>query len=188
MLSHLCRWRILLLALAVLAAARTENRVVAAGKTAEPVPADHAHQMAEGLALFTQHVRPVLIKRCLKCHGGEAEVQSGFNLSTREGLLAGGTNGKAIVPGKSQVSRLYRMITHAEEPNMPQDAPKLADADIAHIAAWIDRGAPYDDALVAPAKRAPVWTEKTVDPKFRQFWSFQPLKVRPAPDAAKSSP
>ena len=152
------------------------------------MPADHARQMAEGLAIFTQHVRPVLIKRCLKCHGGEAEVQSGFNLSTREGLLAGGTNGKAIVPGKSQLSRLYRLITHAEEPNMPQDAPKLADAEIAHIAAWIDRGMPYDDALVAPAKRAPVWTEKTVDPKFRQFWSFQPLKVRSAPDAAKSFP
>jgi mono/diheme cytochrome c family protein len=188
MLRHLCRWRILLLALAVVAAALSENRVVAAGRTAEPVPADHARQMAEGLAIFTQHVRPVLIKRCLKCHGGEAEIQSGFNLATREGLLAGGTNGKAIVPGKSPVSRLYRMITHAEEPNMPQDAPKLADAEIAHIAEWIDRGAPYDDGLVAPAKRAPVWTEKTVDPKARKFWSFQPLKVRPAPDAAKSSP
>ena len=152
------------------------------------VPADHARQMAEGLAIFTQHVRPVLVKRCLKCHGGEAEIQSGFNLATREGLLAGGTNGKAIVLGKSHESRLYRLIAHAEEPNMPQDAPKLSDAEIAHVAEWIDRGAPYDESLLPPAKRAPSGPSGRSMPKVRRFWAFQPLKVRPAPDAAKSAP
>src|SRR5579872_2934531 len=82
------------------------------------VSTDHAREMADGLAIFSRHVRPLLIARCLKCHGGEAEVQSGFNLATREGLLAGGTNGKAIVLGKSRESRLYRLITRAEEPYM----------------------------------------------------------------------
>ncbi|HUE15818.1 MAG TPA: PSD1 and planctomycete cytochrome C domain-containing protein [Planctomycetaceae bacterium] len=181
MLSYTCRRRVFVFVLALFAAARPENRLAAASKSAAAVPADHARQMAEGLAIFTQHVRPVLIKRCLKCHGGEAEAQSGFNLATREGLLAGGLNGKAVVLGKSQASRLYRLIAHAEEPNMPQDAPKLSAAEIAHVADWIDRGAPYDESLLPPVKREPVWTERTVDAKFRRFWAFQPLKVGAAP-------
>jgi mono/diheme cytochrome c family protein len=145
------------------------------------VSADHPRQMSEGLAIFTRHVRPVLIARCLKCHGGEAEVQSAFNLATRDGLLAGGTNGKAIVPGNSRKSRLYRLITHAEEPHMPQDEAKLSDAQIEQIAAWIDHGAPYDEGLIPTAKPAPSWTERTVDPKARNFWSFQPLVIAKPP-------
>jgi cytochrome c553 len=164
------------LVLALVAAAHLQSRLAAGGTRTDSVPADHARQMAEGLTIFTQHVRPMFVRRCLKCHGGETEIQSGFNLTTREGLLAGGQNGKAIVVGKSRESRLYRFITHAEEPHMPQDAPKLSDTEIADVAAWIDRGAPYDESLIPPARRAPVWTERTVDAKARRFWSFQPLK------------
>ena len=140
--------------------------------------------MADGLAIFTQHVRPLLIKRCLKCHGGEAEVQSAFNLATREGLLAGGTSGKAIVPGKAAESRLYRLIRHAEEPYMPQDAPKLSDAEIASIGEWIDRGAPYDESLLPSSRSATNWTGRTVNAKSRQFWAFQPLRLHKPPQLA----
>ncbi len=151
------------------------------------VSADHPKQMAEGLAIFTRHVRPIFVRKCLKCHGGEAEIQSGFNLATREGLLKGGMNGKAVIPGNSRSSRLYRLITHAEEPYMPQDAPKLSDAEIGQIASWIDHGAQYDDGLIAGAKPEPSWTERMVDPKLRKFWSFQPLAVIPPPAAAARS-
>jgi Protein of unknown function (DUF1549)/Protein of unknown function (DUF1553)/Planctomycete cytochrome C len=144
--------------------------------------------MAEGLAIFPRHVRPVLVRRCLKCHGGEAEVQSGLNLATREGLLKGGVNGKAITPGNSRGSRLYRLIAHAEEPYMPQDAPQLSDVEIGQIASWIDHGAPYDDGLIPSVKPEQPWTERAVDPKARKFWSFQPLKVSPPPaEAARTA-
>src|SRR5262249_10506746 len=141
------------------------------------VSADHPQQMAAGLAIFQRHVRPLLVTRCLKCHGGETEVQSGFNLATREGLLAGGTNVKAIIPGNSRGSRLYRLITDAEEPYMPQDAAKLSDAEIAQIAAWIDHGAPYDEGLLPAAKPTDSWTDRKVDAKARAFWSFEPLAI-----------
>jgi len=151
------------------------------------VSADHPRQMAEGLAVFTRRVRPLLVARCLKCHGGEAEVQSGFNLATREGLLAGGTNGKAITLGNSRGSRLVRLISHVEEPHMPQDGAKLPAAEIEQIAAWIDHGAPYDEGLIPTAKPAPSWTERTIDAKARDFWSFQPLAIsRPPEDATHS--
>ena len=116
--------------------------------------------------------------------GARRKSSRAFNLATREGLLAGGTNGKAIVPGNSRKSRLYRLITHAEEPHMPQDAAKLSDAQIAQIAAWIDHGAPYDEGLLPTAKPAPSWTERSVDPKARNFWSFQPLVIAKPPAVA----
>lgn len=183
----LCNRQIVILAAALLVALVGQHGVTAAKKARVTVSTDHAREMAEGLALFTKHVRPLLISRCLKCHGGEAEIQSGFNLATREGLLAGGTNGKAIVLGKARESRLYRLITRAEEPYMPQDAAKLSDAEIANVAAWIDRGAPYDESLIAPTKAAPLWTARTIDPKARTFWSFQPLKHHAAPLVADGS-
>jgi len=184
----LCNRQIVILAAALSIALVGQRDITAAEKARVTVSADHSREMAQGLALFTKHVRPLLISRCLKCHGGEAEIQSGFNLATREGLLAGGTNGKAIVLGKARESRLYRLITRAEEPYMPQDAARLSDAEIANVAAWIDRGAPYDESLIAPTKAVPLWTARMVDPKARTFWSFQPLKRHAAPavgDAAR---
>jgi mono/diheme cytochrome c family protein len=184
MLNSQCGRQCFFLALGLLLASGLESRLLAEAKNAVAVPPDHARRMADGLVIFTQHVRPLLVKRCLKCHGGETEVQSAFNLATRDGLLAGGTSGKAIVPGKAAESRLYRLIRHAEEPYMPQDAPKLSDAEIAYIAEWIDRGAPYDESLLASQRPAPNWTERTVDAKARRFWAFQPLKHHNVPRLA----
>src|SRR5438105_3516121 len=107
-----------------------------------PVDSDHAAKMAKGLDLFKKHVRPVLVQRCVRCHGGK-EVESQFDLTEREGLLRGGKAGPAILVGKSKESLLYQLITHAREPHMPFESKKLPDDTIASIAAWIDNGAPY---------------------------------------------
>ena len=37
------------------------------------VPADHAQEMEQGLALFKAKVRPALVQHCLDCHGGKAK-------------------------------------------------------------------------------------------------------------------
>src|SRR5262245_15747844 len=74
------------------------------------VPADHAEKMARGRELFTKHVRPLLLDRCVKCHGGEKKRGS-LDMVTREGLLHGGDNGPAVVPGKSKESRLFKLAS-----------------------------------------------------------------------------
>src|SRR3954462_6476409 len=71
----------------------------------------HAEKMQEGLALFKAQVRAVLIDKCVECHGG-GEVESGFDLATRKGLLRGGAHGPAVVAGKSADSNVVRFITH----------------------------------------------------------------------------
>jgi len=153
---------------------------VAQTKTPE-VSKDHAAQMAKGLQLFKTHVRTVLTKKCLRCHGGK-EIESDFSLADREDLLKGGAKGSAVVPGKSRESLLYKLISHAEKPHMPHKANKLPADAIAHIAAWIDLGAPYDKPLIANKVKAPSWTDRVVAEGARHFWSFEPLK-RSAPPA-----
>src|SRR5436189_2504792 len=104
---------------------------------AEPVTPDHAEKMARGQDLFRKQLRPLLLERCVKCHGGE-KVRSGFDLTSRETLLKGGDNGTVIVPGKSKESRLWKLVSHLDDPHMPPKEGKLSAAQIGFLAAWID--------------------------------------------------
>ncbi len=88
--------------------------------------------MAKGLALFKQHVKPILVRSCLRCHGGK-KIESDFDLSDRDGLLKGGQIGAVVVPGKSQDSRSSSSSAHQREPHMPKVGAKLSDAAIAQI-------------------------------------------------------
>ena len=143
---------------------------------AAPLPADHAERMTRGLVTFTQHIRPVLVKSCLGCHGGE-KTKGGLDLATREDLLKGGTEGAAIVPFSAKDSRLLKLVRHAEEPHMPSKADKLSPEVITRLAAWIDDGAPYDSPLLA----GKVAKDKSkVTDEDRKWWAFQPL-ARPTP-------
>lgn len=134
----------------------------------EKLDPEHAKKAAESLALFKEHVKPILVKHCLDCHGGKA-LKADFDLSTREKLLASGA-----VEKTAEASHLVQLITHAEEPHMPFKAPKLAAEQIAHIKTWIDLGFVYDAPLVNPKE---LTKEREVTDNDRQFWAFQPLGV-----------
>ena len=82
--------------------------VTAAPKISEK----HAADMAKGLAVFKSDVRSVLKQNCVKCHGGD-KPRGELELTTRKSLLKGGEDGPAVVPGNSQNSLLYQLITHA---------------------------------------------------------------------------
>ena len=125
-----------------------------------------------GLELFDAEVSGLLKQHCVKCHGGDKTLAE-LDLTSREALIKGGADGPAIVPGDSRASLLYKLITHGDEPNMPDEADKLPDEAIAKIAAWIDAGAPYsknlDDESAAPVGKRVITDED------RGFWSFRPL-------------
>jgi mono/diheme cytochrome c family protein len=140
----------------------------------------HAEKMQEGLSLFKSQVRQVLIDQCVECHGG-TEVESGFDLATRKGLLRGGSHGKSVVAGKAEDSNLVRFIRHQEKPHMPDGGEKLPGEQIAAIARWIDLGAPYDRPLVENPRDPDAWTATVVPAKAREFWTFQPLQGQEPP-------
>jgi len=144
----------------------------------------HAEKMAAGRKLFRDQVRGILVKNCVRCHGGE-ETQSAFDLTTREGLLKGGEyEVPGVEPGNADDSWLYQLVTHVEEPKMPEEASKLRPEQLAHLRAWIELGAPYDGPLVEKAASAVAWTEREVTAEDRQYWAFQPLRDAKPPDLA----
>lgn len=150
--------------------------------TAADFAVDHPREMAAGTALFKKSVRSILIDNCVSCHGDGA-TEGEFDLVDRESLLKGGESGPAVVPGKPEKSRLVKLIMHAEEPAMPQDASKLTGDEIDAIREWIKLGAPFDAPLI---ERTAVtdWTQTKIDPSQREFWAFQPLSVVSPPDVA----
>ena len=130
--------------------------------------------MAAGLLLYKQQVRQLLTDNCVSCHGGDA-TEGNFSVASRALLLRGGDSGPAVLPGKATSSLLMRLVEHADEPAMPQDASKLPDADIAALRRWIELGAAYDGPLIDTAAPAELWTNRTVPESAREFWSMQPL-------------
>jgi len=149
------------------------------GGTAE-VSQDHVAQVKRAQALFKEHVRPLLVKHCLDCHGGK-QTKADFDMSSQKLLLASGAIEKTAAD-----SRLYQLITHQEEPHMPFKAAKLADAQIEHIRQWIELGAAYDKPLLEKSAIEAAPKMKVTD-EDRKFWSFEPLAKVAAPDVKDKS-
>ena len=129
---------------------------------------------AEEDAFFEKQVRPLLVKRCYKCHSG-VKTNGGLSLDNRAGWQQGGDNGPAIVPGKPTASLLIKAINY-ESPKMPPPnaGGKLIAAEIAVLTEWVKQGAidPRDDVVRhggMTAKAAKAW------------WAFQPLPASKTP-------
>src|SRR3984957_3638669 len=84
---------------------------------------------------FKSEVQPVLEKNCTKCHG-ETQKMAGLDLSTFAGLMAGGSSGPVIAPGKPDRSLLWKMI---ESDKMPMGGT-LGPAQKQLIRTYIEQG------------------------------------------------
>src|SRR5947209_13949810 len=94
-------------------------------------------QKKEDAVTYKDHVLPVLRKHCLNCHNAD-KATSDLNVSTYQALMAGGASGEAVKPGSPDGSLLYKLAAHQAEPKMPPKAPKIPDADLAVMKAWIE--------------------------------------------------
>ncbi len=138
------------------------------------IPPDHAQRMERGIEMFQHQIRPLLTEHCVKCHGG-GKTKGDFDLTTREGLLRGGAEGPAVQLYDGPASRLFQLVSHAQEPHMPPKADRLPEAALRQIAAWIDHGAPYDQPLVE-GKSTEQKDRGAITDRDRQWWAFQPLQ------------
>ena len=103
----------------------------------------------------------LLQSACGSCHAG-AVAMSGLRLDSREALLKGGQRGPALKPGDAASSLLIQAVQHAGKLSMPP-GKKLPEKDIAALTEWVNKGAPWSEAVSA---ERPKW------------WAFQP-PVRP---------
>ncbi len=118
--------------------------------------------------LFESKVRPLLIDRCLKCHG-PGKQEGGLRLDSRLGWMKGGDNGPAIVPGNADESLLLLAVRHTDpDLKMPPDG-MLNDVEIAALEQWIKEGA-------TDPREAPEASPKHVVSDPKTFWSFQPIR------------
>lgn len=63
---------------------------------------------------FETKIRPVLVEKCIQCHGPTKQT-SGLRLDSRSAMLSGGDSGPALVPGKMAESLLYQAASHVGE-------------------------------------------------------------------------
>ena len=73
---------------------------------------------------FTDHVLPIFRQHCLKCHNAN-DAEAGLAIDSYAGLMEGGGSGEAVSAGDAAGSRLYQVMTHAEEPFMPPNQEPL---------------------------------------------------------------
>jgi len=96
--------------------------------------------------LYERDIKPILDKSCLKCHSG-ARPKGRYDMTTRETVLKGGREGKAILPEKSAESPMVHyvadLVPEYEMPPLDQreDFPALTRDQVALLRAWIDQGA-----------------------------------------------
>lgn len=111
---------------------------------------------------YQEDIAPIFSAQCNACHNNDKK-KGGLVLDGYSALMQGGASGAVIEPGDPGNSRLYLLVAHEEEPSMPPSAPKLPDALIEAIRAWIEAGAPESSGSVVAVKAKPK-LDFTLDP------------------------
>jgi len=88
---------------------------------------------------FAKDVQPVLLAKCLKCHGGD-DPKGNLDLRSKAGMLAGGDSGPALDVKDAAKSLLLARISAGEMP--PKESPALTAEELALLKAWIEAGCP----------------------------------------------
>jgi len=167
-----------------LCAAAAVHTTAADGPKASDPPAFTAEQVA----FYEKEVRPLLATHCLKCHGAEAKVKGGLNLTTRKAALDGGDTGPAFDPKDALASHLVKAVEYKDEAMRMPPKGKLTDAEIAVFAKWVKAGLPYPaDKLGAATTQAPPKPKGgVVTEEAKRYWAYQPVK-RPAVPEVKDA-
>jgi Protein of unknown function (DUF1553)/Protein of unknown function (DUF1549)/Planctomycete cytochrome C len=123
----------------------------------------------DGIDLFESKIRPILVKRCEKCHG-EKKQEGGLRLDQKAGWARGGDQGPAIVPGKPHESLLVKAVSYADEALQMPPGGKLPEREVEALLDWVKRGA------ADPRDAGPVKLGGMTLSDAKNFWSLQPVK------------
>ena len=142
----------------------------------EPKPA--------GSGAVTQHdVYPILLRRCVVCHGRDVR-ENGLDLRTRASMFKGGKSGPAFVPSHPEKSLILAKIHSGAMPPLRRvieaSIKPIEPAEIEVLTRWIALGAPEMEIAPDVATTEP---DPLVSAKDRDFWSFKPPRpvTPPAP-------
>lgn len=157
---------------------------VSSGRAGEPT-ADAATAKTDAAAIefFEKSVRPILVQRCQVCHG-PTKQKGGLRLDSRQGALAGGSTGPAVVPGQPGKSLLIDAVNYGELYQMPPKS-KLPAEEIAALIRWVTQGPVWGiesnvkRQIIAAAASKPVALPGLDAPgefaRRAKWWCFQPI-------------
>jgi hypothetical protein len=132
---------------------------------------------------FEKRVRPILVEHCFECHSAKTNpLKGGLRLDSREGLMAGGDSGAAVVPGDSDKSRLVVAVGYESEEIQMPPAGKLPPEKIADLREWVKRGAFFPKSEAGGVAKRVINLEEG-----RKHWAFQPVSEKPLPEISKAT-
>ncbi len=85
---------------------------------------------------YADQVQPLIEANCAKCHNPDKK-KADLDLTSFQGALKGSGSGAIVVSGNVDGSKLWKALTHAEEPFMPPNRPKLSDKELDVFKRWI---------------------------------------------------
>ena len=154
-----------------------------------------AAEPSEGEKIFALKVQPILREKCFGCHSPEAdELAGGFDISSRDNLLAGGDayGDSIVILDDAEASSLLAMIRREEVgyEMPPKEADRLNQDEVWAVRDWINAGAPWPDAdrvaeiyaefakgvtVQTSGGQSEEWTQRKYAPE--DLWAFQPVKT-----------
>jgi mono/diheme cytochrome c family protein len=88
-------------------------------------------------AMWVDHIEPILSKNCFRCHGAEKQ-KGGLDLRVTQSIMAGGTDGSVVIPGRPAESPLFQRIQPDSDEHMPPDKGHQLNAEeISFVKQWI---------------------------------------------------
>jgi mono/diheme cytochrome c family protein len=120
-------------------------------------------------AKLLAEIRGIFAHHCYKCHSSDKK-KGELQLDSKEGVFAGGENGKVIEPGNADASDLlHRVLLPAEDDDaMPPEGNRLDAAQISLLRDWIAKGAPWPNVQAGTFRRAPLALTKPPVPEVTQ--------------------
>ena len=129
------------------------------------------------LEFFEKRVRPLLVSRCVSCHG-EKKQESGLRLDSRAAILKGSDEGPVVVLEHPEKSGLIRAVRHIGDVQMPPKR-KLKPNEINALVEWVRRGLPWPNSKQTGNPHAASLSAS--------HWAFQPIRQPPIPPVRNTS-
>src|SRR5438132_9419118 len=94
---------------------------------------------AQEKTTYQDHIFPLVEANCSKCHNADKK-KADLELTSYQGALKGSASGAVLNSGDVEGSKLWKAITHSEEPFMPPNRAPLADKERELFKKWIQGG------------------------------------------------
>jgi WD40 repeat protein len=88
---------------------------------------------------YQDHILPLVEANCSKCHNSDKK-KADLDLTSYQGAIKGSGSGVVLNSGNVDGSKLWKALTHSEEPYMPPNRPKLPDKELELFRKWIAGG------------------------------------------------